>query len=148
MTNQETAQIMSLEAFMGKEYAESFPGVMYSALEELILNPLTSKGAVRRLGQMLIETYPLPLRERYGFEQRTVYGTRWAKECPWESMPDIPRNELERIKVYIMYTGKKAPQAVKKLLKLLEQNPKQFVWQSDNCYKILSTLHEIKGWNN
>jgi hypothetical protein len=137
----------SLEEYMGREYAESFPGLMYLSLEEMVLNASTSKGAVRRLGLILMEIYPLPLRERFGFEL-TAYGTKWIKDCPWQSMPDIPKGELESLKVNIMYTGKKAPQAVKKLIKLFEEDPKQFVWQSPDCYKILSMLHDIKGWNN
>jgi hypothetical protein len=142
--------VEKLIAVMGEEYAQSYEGRLYLAFEGVI--PSTTKGQMNLLGRIILEVYPLEMRDRFGYEMNYFSGRsfgRWLKKSPWESMPEIPKNMIEKLKISVMTCSKKTSSA-KPLLDLLSEDARRFVWSSLDTYKLLSVIHPdlSGGWKN
>lgn len=130
----------SIEEIMGEEYARSWSGQLYFAFEAAMLECSNTKFSA--LGKKIWALLPAEAREKVPVAAITTIGIRWAQEEPWLSIDEPPTHLTQELSATILWL---APKSGRKLVQMLREDPRRFLWEALDSFKLLSAVHNISG---
>lgn len=129
-----------LEIMGGEDYKSSYYGRLYHAYEKIL--SVVSKGKFGTLASFILSVIPYETRARINHQMQNNNNLTE----PWKLVSDVNPNILIQVQSTIMVIGGKYSVD---LVKLLDEDYKQFFWASYDCFKLLEMMHGIsKKWHH
>lgn len=133
-----------LTKIMGKEYAESYEGKLFYALEKVYLEAI--KGRSKIVCHKIANLIKYEDRQRLSYSRITYSPSgeaiRWGKDSPWEDVPLFTRPKINEVSTLIMWT---APNSGQEFLQLWQDNPQKVAWLLIDSVKLIEVVHQTRG---